>query len=60
MAYIRSYYIEYVSYTGKVKILQDKVYGGIKEFKNYNSALKLKNWLLDKGYEEVIIKEIKY
>lgn len=45
------YIVKYQTYLGKVKVLKDKVTGGYKEFYKYENALKLKNWLQDKGYE---------
>ncbi len=47
------YVVKYKNYLGKTKILKDRVTGSIKEFYSYNSALRLKNWLQDKEYEDV-------
>lgn len=47
------YVVKYKNYLGKTKILRDRVTGSIKEFYSYNSALRLKNWLQDKEYEDV-------
>jgi len=45
------YIVKYEDYLGHIRVLKDKLTGGIKEFYNYNTALKLKNWLQDKGFE---------
>jgi hypothetical protein len=55
-----TYCIEYAIYTGQKRIFKDRLCGGIKEFNSYERALKMKNWFLDKGFEDVVIKEIKY
>ena len=47
------YVVKYKNYLGKTKILKDRATGSIKEFYSYNSALRLKNWLQDKEYEDV-------
>lgn len=47
------YIVKYVNYLGKPKVLKDKLTGSVKEFYRYESALKLKNWFQDKGFEEV-------
>ena len=56
----RTYYIEYINWYGQKKIYRNKMTGSIKEYSRYDNALKLKNWFLDKGFEDVRIKEIKY
>lgn len=45
------YIVKYADYLGHVRVLKDKFKGGIKEFYNYDTALKLKNWLQDRGFE---------
>ena len=47
------YVFKYTNYLGKTKILKDKITGSVKEFYRYESALRLKNWLQDKNYENV-------
>ena len=45
------YVVKYEDEFGRVRILQDKCRGGIKEFYNFNSAHKLKVWFDKKGYQ---------
>lgn len=56
----RTYCVEYTNYKGETKIHRSKLDGAIKEYSRYDQALKLKNWFLDKGFEYVQIKEIRY
>ena len=60
MPIYKTYCIEYINYKGETKIYRDKLTGSIKEYVRYDNALKIKNWFLDKGFEEVRIKEIRY
>lgn len=56
----RTYCVEYTNYKGQSKIYRDKYTGSIKEYTRYDTALKLKNWFQDKGFENVRVKEIRY
>lgn len=56
----KTYCIEYIDFKGNRKIYRSKTSGTIKEYSRYDNALKVKNWFLDKGYEQVKIKEIYY
>ena len=60
MPIYKTYCIEYINCKGETKIYRDKLTGSIKEYVRYDNALKIKNWFLDKGFEEVRIKEIRY
>lgn len=52
----RTYCVEYTNYKGQSKIYRDKYTGSIKEYTRYDTALKLKNWFQDKGFENVRVK----
>lgn len=56
----KTYCVEYTNYKGQTKIYRDRFTGSIKEYVKYDTALRIKNWFLDKGFEDVRVKEIKY
>lgn len=45
------YVVKYEDEFGRVKTLQDKYRGGVREFYNFNTAHKLKVWFDKKGYK---------
>lgn len=56
----KTYCVEYTNYKGQRKLYRDKLTGSLKEYVRYDHALKIKNWFLDKGFDDVRIKEIRY